>query len=149
MGVFLANYYLLWKALHIIAVISWMAGLLYMPRLFVYHSAYAAPSPMHTTFLTMERKLYYYIMYPAQVLSYVFGLILLFLPGIWDSGLYYIHLKIAAVLALSGFHLYLGHCYKTFKMGRKRPAEKFFRAINEIPTFLMILIVVLVVMKPF
>ena len=142
------NLYLTLKALHLIAVISWMAGLLYLPRIFVYHSENIKNESISFVFKTMERKLYYYIMTPAMALSWLFGLILILNIGFETLGSYWFLLKLIFVISLTFYHLYLGKVLKDFKFDQNKKSSKFFRIINEIPTILLILIVFIVVFKP-
>jgi len=136
------------KALHVIAVISWMAGLLYLPRLFVYHCAQAAGSPASETFKVMERRLLRYIMNPAMIASFVLGLWL-----IWELGsirhLGWLHAKLALVLALAVVHGLMAKWRRDFELDRNTRSARFFRMINEVPTLLMIAIVILAIVQPF
>ena len=141
------NGYLLFKSLHLIAVISWMAGLLYLPRIFVYHSE-NNNEIITSVFKTMERKLFYYIMTPAMVLSWLFGLILIHEVGFDQLASLWLQLKLILVLLLTGYHFYLGSLLNQFKLGQNKKSSKFYRYINEIPTLLLILIVFIVVFKP-
>jgi putative membrane protein len=135
------------KALHVIAVISWMAGLLYLPRLFVYHCAAPAGSPQSDTFKVMERRLLKAIMTPAMIVAWICGLLLLTPPGMLSGG--WIHVKLLAVLLLSASHGAMVGWTRAFAEDRNVKAAKFFRIANEVPTLLMILIVIMVVVKPF
>ena len=137
------------KALHIIAVIAWMAGLLYLPRLFVYHANALAGSDKAVTFMLMERRLMHGIMVPALVLTYAFGIALAATPGIvdWRGG--WIWAKLAFVLLLTVFHALLEHWRRDFAAGRNRRPARFYRIVNELPTVALIAIVILVVVKPF
>jgi putative membrane protein len=137
------------KALHIISVVAWMAGLFYLPRLFVYHAEAAVGSALSETFKVMERRLLRGIMNPAMVATYVFGILLALTPGTvdWDAG--WIYGKLAAVLALTVIHHLLGRWRKAFAADRDRHSARFYRIVNEIPTVLLIVIVLLVVAKPF
>jgi putative membrane protein len=140
------------KALHIIAVIAWMAGMLYLPRLFVYHCAAETGSVQSETFKAMERRLLRAIINPAMIATWIFGLWLAWLGpdsryGWFASG--WLWAKIILVLALSAVHGLLARWRKDFALDRNRHSPKFYRIINEIPTVLMILIVLLVVLKPF
>lgn len=137
------------KALHIISVIAWMAGLLYLPRLFVYHAGVEAGSAQAETFKVMERRLYKGIMTPAMSATWIFGLWLAFGFGIVDFSMGWVWLKAALVIAMSGYHGYLGRLLRDFAAGRNSRSSRFFRAINEIPTVIMIVIVIAVVVKPF
>jgi putative membrane protein len=141
------NYYLLFKSLHIIAVISWMAGLLYLPRIFVYHSE-AKHESQKEVFKTMERKLYNYIMMPAMLLSWLFGILLIHSLGLSVFFELWMQIKIAAVLLLTHYHFYLGKHLRLFAGDENQKSSKFFRIINEIPTILLIVIVFVVVFKP-
>ena len=141
------NSYLLFKSLHLIAVISWMAGLLYLPRIFVYHSE-NNNEIITSVFKTMERKLFYYIMTPAMVLSWLFGLILIHEVGFDQLASLWLNLKLILVLFLTVYHFYLGSLLNKFKFDQNKKSSKFYRYINEIPTLLLILIVFVVVFKP-
>lgn len=142
------NGYLLWvKALHVIAVISWMAGMLYLPRLFVYHVEAPAGSQFSETFKIMERRLLRMIMNPAMILVWLTGLTLAFLGNFFTAG--WFDAKFLLVLALSGMHGYLVTILKEFAADKNQRSATFYRQINEIPTVLMIAIVVLVIVKPF
>jgi len=142
------NSYLLFKSLHLISVISWMAGLLYLPRIFVYHSENLKSPEMSQVFKTMERKLYYFIMMPAMFLSWFFGLILISIIGFESLSLGWLKLKLVFVILLTIYHLYLGKILNEFKIDINKNSSKFFRWINEIPTVLLILIVLIVIFKP-
>ena len=141
------NLYLLFKSLHLISVISWMAGLLYLPRIFVYH-AEAYHESQKTTFMTMERKLYNYIMMPAMILSWLFGLLLIHSLGFAIFSELWMQIKIVAVLLLTHYHFYLGKHLRQFAQNNNSKSPKFFRIINEIPTVLLIVIVFIVIFKP-
>ena len=141
------NIYLLFKSLHLIAVISWMAGLLYLPRIFVYHSE-NTNEIVTTVFKTMERKLFYYIMTPAMVLSWIFGLALIHEIGIQQLVNLWLQLKLILVILLTAYHFYLGLLLNQFKLDQNKKTSKFYRYINEIPTLLLILIVFIVIFKP-
>lgn len=134
------------KILHIIAVISWMAGLLYLPRIYVYHCDVETGSKTDEIFQIMERKLLKFIMNPAMILTFIFGFYLAFQIG-FDMG--WVHAKITLVLILAGFHGYLAVARKKFANGQNKKSAKFYRIINEVPTILMIIIVTLVILKPF
>jgi putative membrane protein len=137
------------KALHIIAVIAWMAGLLYLPRLFVYHAGVPAGSNRAAMLATMERRLLYGIMAPAAIMTYGFGLALAAVPGLvaWQQG--WIWVKLALVGGLTVFHLLLARWRRDLAAGKSSHNERVYRIVNEIPTILMIVIVILVVLKPF
>ena len=141
------NSYLLFKSLHLIAVISWMAGLLYLPRIFVYHSENNSEI-ITTVFKTMERKLFYFIMTPAMVLSWIFGLILIHEVGFNQLASLWLLLKLILVLFLTAYHFYLGSLLNQFREDKNKKTSKFYRYINEIPTLMLILIVFIVVFKP-
>ena len=142
------NYYLLFKSLHLISVISWMAGLLYLPRIFVYHAENSDDKKISDVFKTMEKKLYFYIMTPAMILSWIFGLLLIHSIGFQQLGQTWMVLKIIFVIFLSLYHFYLGKIFKQFKFDQNTHSHKFYRLINEIPTILLILIVFVVIFKP-
>ena len=142
------NYYLLFKSLHLISVISWMAGLLYLPRIFVYHAENNDEIKIKEVFKVMERKLYFYIMTPAMILSWVFGLLLIHSIGFQQLGQTWMVLKIVFVLFLTVYHFYLGNILNQFKIDQNNRSHKFYRFINEIPTILLILIVFVVIFKP-
>ena len=139
--------YLWIKAFHIIAVISWMAGMLYLPRLFVYHAASKPGSEQSETFKTMERRLLNFIMTPAMALSWILGVALM-IQGHW-LGAGWFHVKFVLVIALSALHGLLSRYTADFARDRNTHSQKFFRIVNEIPTVLMIFIVLLAVVKPF
>ena len=139
--------YLLFKALHLIAVISWMAGLLYLPRIFVYHSE-NDNEIITNVFKTMERKLFNYIMTPAMLFSWLFGFVLVSEIGFDQFANLWLQLKLIFVILLSVYHLYLGHLLKRFEFNQNEKSSKFYRYINEIPTLLLILIVFIVIFKP-
>ena len=141
------NSYLLFKSLHLISVISWMAGLLYLPRIFVYHSE-NDNEIITSVFKTMERKLFYYIMTPAMVLSWLFGLVLIHEIGFEQLGNLWLQLKFVLVGFLTAYHFYLGLLLTQFKLDQNNKTSKFYRYINEIPTLLLILIVFIVILKP-
>ena len=141
------NFYLLLKSLHLIAVISWMAGLLYLPRIFVYHSE-NDNEIVTSVFKTMEKKLFYYIMYPAMTLSWLFGLLLISQIGFDKLSNLWLQLKFVLVLILTAYHFYLGFLLNKFNLNENKRSPKFYRYINEIPTLLLILIVFIVIFKP-
>ena len=142
------NYYLLFKSLHLISVISWMAGLLYLPRIFVYHAENNNDKKTSDVFKIMEKKLYFYIMTPAMILSWIFGLLLIHSIGFQQLGQTWMILKVIFVVLLSLYHFYLGKILNQFRTEQNSHSHKFFRLINEIPTILLILIVFVVVFKP-
>ena len=142
------NIYLLFKSLHLISVISWMAGLLYLPRIFVYHAQNSNKVIISEVFKVMEKKLYFYIMTPAMILSWFFGLLLIHSTGFQQLGQTWMLLKIVFVIILTLYHFYLGKILNQFKLDLNKHSHKFFRYINEIPTILLILIVFVVIFKP-
>jgi len=142
------NSYLLFKSLHLIAVISWMAGLLYLPRIFVYHVENLKDKNTSSIFKTMERKLFFYIMTPAMILTWIFGLILVSSLGLEVLSATWIKLKLLLVILLTLYHFYLSKLVNDFKLELNTKSSKFFRIINEVPTILLILIVFIVVFKP-
>jgi len=142
------NYYLLFKSLHLISVISWMAGLLYLPRIFVYHAENSDDRKISDVFKIMEKKLYFYIMTPAMILSWIFGLLLIHSIGFQQLGHMWMVLKIIFVIFLTLYHFYLGKTLNQFKFDQNTHSHKFYRLINEIPTILLILIVFVVIFKP-
>jgi len=142
------NIYLLLKSLHLIAVVSWMAGLLYLPRIFVYHAENNSESKIAEIFKTMERKLYFYIMTPAMILSWFFGLLLIHSIGFQQLSQTWLLLKFFFVIILTIYHFYLGKLLGQFKIDSNKHSHKFYRYINEIPTILLILIVFVVIFKP-
>ena len=141
------NSYLLLKSLHLISVISWMAGLLYLPRIFVYHSE-NNNEIISNIFKTIERKLFYYIMTPAMVLSWLFGLLLIHEIGFDQLTYLWLQLKLTLVILLTVYHFYLGLLLNQFKLDQNKKTSRFYRYINEIPTLLLILIVFIVIYKP-
>ena len=142
------NLYLLFKSLHLIFVISWMAGLLYLPRIFVYHSENNSEIKTSEIFKIMEKKLYFYIMTPAMALSWIFGLLLIHTIGFQQLAQTWLILKIIFVVILTVYHFYLGNMLNQFKLDQNKRSHKFYRYINEIPTILLILIVFVVIFKP-
>jgi protoporphyrinogen IX oxidase len=142
------NSYLLLKSLHLIAVISWMVGLLYLPRIFVYHVENTKKENISLVFKTMERKLYFYIMMPAMILTWIFGLILISNLGFEVLSTLWVKLKLLLVVSLTLYHFYLARLLVDFKLDQNTKSSKFFRIINEVPTILLILIVFIVVFKP-
>ena len=142
------NIYLTYKALHLIAVISWMAGLLYLPRIFVYHTENQSDRNISNVFKTMERKLYFYIMTPAMLISWIFGILLIGSIGFDQLSTYWLKTKLILVVLLTLYHFYLGNFLHKFKMDLNTKSSKFFRFFNEVPTILLILIIFIVVFKP-
>jgi protoporphyrinogen IX oxidase len=140
--------WLVWlKALHIIAVIAWMAGMLYLPRLFVYHAEAPVPSATSETFKIMERRLLKAIINPSMTVVFITGPLLAYLTGYWQAP--WLQMKFALAVGLAGLHGYFARCVKIFAKDKNRRPPRFFRVLNEVPTVLMILIVILVVVKPF
>ena len=142
-----ADAYLWVKAIHVIAIISWMAGMLYLPRLFVYHSETPVGSAQSETFKVMEQRLLSLITTPAMVIAWVLGLWLAWKSGYWAAP--WLHAKVALVLALSGLHGYLSAATRAFREDRNTKPARHWRIVNEIPAVLMVAIVILVVVKPF
>jgi len=142
------NSYLLFKSLHLIAVVSWMAGLLYLPRIFVYHVENKEKKEVTDIFEVMEKKLFYYIMRPAMIFTWIFGLILIYLNGIEIFSQLWMQIKIILVILLSVYNDYLGKCLVSLKNDSNTKSSKFFRIINEVPTIILIFTVFLVIFKP-
>jgi putative membrane protein len=140
------EFYDIVKILHILAVISWLAGLLYLPRIFVYHAQVATGSETDKIFQTMEKRLLLYIMLPSMLLVFIFGF---YLSSQIGFGFVWLHIKLTLVLILAGYHGFLSRCSKNFAKGENKHSQKFYRFINEVPTVLMIFIVALVILKPF
>ena len=141
------NLYLLFKSLHLIAVISWMAGLLYLPRIFVYHSE-ASHDSQKEVFKTMERKLYNYIMMPAMLLSWLFGILLIHSLGFGIFLELWMQIKLASVILLTCYHYTLGKYLNDFALDNNQKSSKFFRIYNEIPTIILIVVVFTTIFKP-
>lgn len=139
--------YLWLKVLHIISVIAWMAAMFYLPRLFVYHAETAPGTPQSETFKVMERRLLKAIMTPAMISSWIFGLWVAYEGGFFTSG--WLHAKLTLVLVMSGLHGYLARCVRQFAADANTHSSRHYRIVNEVPTVLMVLIVILVVIKPF
>ena len=145
------NTYLLFKSIHLIAVISWMAGLLYLPRIFVYHSDAVQNNKsedLMSAFKIMERRLFIYIMNPAMIVSWIFGVLLIHTIGIDNFGSLWLQLKLFFVIILTIYHFFLFRCLRKFAANNNFFSPKFYRIINEIPTVLLILITLVVVFKP-
>ena len=142
------NSYLLFKSLHLIALVSWMAGLLYLPRIFVYHVENKEKKEATDIFEVMEKKLFYYIMRPAMIFTWIFGLVLIYLNGLEIFSQLWMQIKIVLVILLSAYNDYLGKCLVSLKDHSNTRSSKFFRIINEVPTIMLILIVFLVIFKP-
>lgn len=144
-----ANLYLWLKALHIMAVISWMAGMLYLPRLFVYHAQRQSGSEASEMLKLMERRLLRYIINPAMILTFLFGLGLIHIVGFTGAGMGWLHVKIALVLVLAGIHGMLARYRKAFEKDANTRSPRFYKILNETVTLLMVVIVLLAVLKPF
>ena len=142
------NSYLVLKSLHLIAVISWMAGLLYLPRIFVYHVENYEKKEITDVFEVMEKRLYNFIMRPAMLLSWLFGIILVYLNGSDVLNNLWMQIKLILVIILSGYHEYLGKCLISLKNKTNTKTARFYRYINEVPTILLILIIFIVIIKP-
>ena len=145
------NTYLLFKSIHLIAVISWMAGLLYLPRIFVYHSESVRDNKsedLKETFKVMERRLFVYIMNPAMILSWIFGVLLIHTIGMDSFNFLWLQLKLLFVVILTIYHFFLFQCLRKFAENNNSFSPKFYRIINEIPTILLIGIILVVVFKP-
>ena len=145
------NTYLLFKSIHLITVISWMAGLLYLPRIFVYHSEAVANNKsedLMSTFKVMERRLFVYIMNPAMITSWLFGVLLIHAIGIDNFGFLWLQLKLLFVIILTIYHFFLFQCLRKFAENNNSYSSKFYRIINEIPTVLLIGVILVVVFKP-
>ena len=141
------NYYLLFKSLHLISVISWMAGLLYLPRLFVYHAETNNNEGKKETFKLMEKRLFLYIMNPAMILSWTFGVLLINSIGIETFSYLWLQLKLVMVIFLTIYHFFLFQCLKNFSQDNSKYSPKFYRIINEVPTILLIGIIFIVTFK--
>ena len=145
------NTYLLFKSIHLIAVISWMAGLLYLPRLFVYHSESLKnkkSEDLILTFKVMERRLFIYIMNPAMILSWILGVLLIHSIGFENFSALWLKIKLLLVIVLTIYHFFLFHCLKKFMKNTNTFSSRFYRIINEIPTILLIGIIFIIVFKP-
>jgi len=142
------NLYLLFKSLHLIAVISWMAGLLYLPRIFVYHVENYEKKQTIEIFEIMEKRLFNYIMRPAMLLSWVLGIVLILIIGIESFSFLWLQIKLILAISLSVYNEYLGRCLRLLKSGENNRSSRFYRIINEIPTVLLIFIVFIVIFKP-
>ena len=140
--------YLIYKSLHLIAVISWMAGLLYLPRIFVYHAETSNNEDKSNTFKIMERRLFIYIMNPSMILSWIFGLLLIHSIGTDSFSEFWLITKLILVISLTFYHFFLFKCLKRFSEDQNKQSPKFFRFINEVPTVLLIAIIFIVVFKP-
>ena len=139
------NIYLTLKALHLVAVISWMSGLLYLPRIFVYHVENIEKKQATDIFEVMERKLYNYIMRPAMILTWLFGIVLIYLNGLEIFSQLWMQIKLVLIIILSGYNGYLGRCRIALKNSTDTKSAKFYRIINEVPTIILIVVVFAVV----
>jgi len=144
---FFEDSYLWFKALHVISVLAWMAGLFYLPRLYVYHTNAEVGSELSETFKVMERRLLRAIMNPAMIASLIFGGLLLAEIDAWKEG--WLHVKLLCIVGMIAFHMMLAKYRKDFLADQNKKSEKFYRMINEVPTLLMIVIVIMVIVKPF
>ncbi len=144
---FVQDHYFLIQALHIISVIAWMAGLFYLPRLFVYHADVPPSSNRSAMLKVMERKLLKIIMNPAMIFSFIFGGLMLGVPGMMAQG--WIHAKLTLVLLLAGFHGLCARYVRLFAHNQNTKTHRYYRVFNEVPTLLMVAIVMLAVLKPF
>ena len=142
------NYYLLFKSLHLISAISWMAGLLYLPRIFVYHAETVNNKDKKETFKIMEKRLFFYIMNPSMILYWLFGVLLIHSIGTESFNQLWFQLKLGMVLLLTSYHFFLFQCLKSFNLDKGNYSPKFYRIINEVPTLLLIGIIFIVVFKP-
>ena len=142
------NAYLTFKSLHLIAVISWMSGLLYLPRIFVYHAETKNNQGQSETFKIMERRLFFYIMNPAMVISWIFGFLLVHSVGLESLNGIWLQIKLVLVIILTIYHFYLLNCLRNFSVDNNTSSPKFFRIINEIPTIILIVVIFLVIFKP-
>ena len=145
------NTYLLFKSIHLIAVISWMAGLLYLPRIFVYHSEAIQNNKsedLMSTFKVMERRLFIYIMNPAMIVSWIFGILLIHTIGMENFGSLWLQLKLFFVIILTIYHIFLLQCLRKFAENTNSFSPKFYRIINEIPTILLIGVIFIIIFKP-
>jgi putative membrane protein len=144
---FVVNNYALIKALHLIAVLSWMAGIFYLPRLYAYHAGVEKGSATSALFKVMERRLLKIIMNPAMIATFLLGGLLLSMPDIMKQG--WVHVKLLLVLGMAGLHGFLAVCRKDFENDTNTRSPRFYKILNEVPTVLMIVIVLLAVVKPF
>jgi protoporphyrinogen IX oxidase len=146
---FLAWFYPWTKAFHIISMVAWMAGMLYLPRLYVYHCDVARGSLESERFKVMERRLFKQIINPAMIATFAFGIMLVLTPGILDWSAGWWHVKLAGIVLLSGFHGMLSRWRRDFLEDRNSRSQRFYRISNEVPTVLMVVIIIMVVVRPF
>jgi putative membrane protein len=146
---FLAPIYLWTKSFHVISMIAWMAGQLYLPRLYVYHCEVPRGSPESERFKVMEHKLFKGIVNPAMIATFTFGILLVLTPGVidWHAGWW--HVKLTMVLLMGGYHGFLSRWRKDFLEDRNQRPQRFYRMVNEVPAILMVIIVIMVIVKPF
>ncbi|WP_207538132.1 protoporphyrinogen oxidase HemJ [Sabulicella rubraurantiaca] len=149
MSDFLAAAYPWTKSLHVISMVAWMAGLFYLPRLFIYHHQVEGSGTEHQRFVLMERRLLRAIMNPAMIATWVFGLLLVLTPGVVDWRAGWWHAKLSSVLLMTGFHMLLARQRRFFEAGGRPLTERGWRFLNEVPTLLLIVIVTMVIAKPF
>ena len=145
------NIYLLFKSIHLIAVISWMVGLLYLPRIFVYHSESIEnkkSEDLVLTFKVMEKRLFIYIMNPAMIISWIFGILLIYSVGVNNLNVFWLQLKLLFVVVLTIYHFFLFNCLRKFVANTNSHSPRFYRTINEIPTVLLIAVIFVIVFKP-
>lgn len=145
----LVDYYLVLKALHIIAIVAWFAGMFYLPRLYVYHAGVAPGSEASELFKIMERRLLRAIINPAMILVFVFGILLVMVPGVDALSQGWFHIKATLVLILAGYHGYLARIRKVFAADKNTKDPRFYRILNEVPTVILVAVVFLAVLKPF
>ena len=138
----------MFKSLHLIAIVSWMAGLLYLPRIFVYHVENKEKKIVTDVFEVMEKRLFFYIMRPAMILTWIFGLVLIYLNGLDIFSQLWMQIKIFLVILLSAYNDYLGRCIIALKNSTNTKSAKFFRIINEIPTVILIIVIFVAIFKP-
>lgn len=144
----IGTYYLWFKALHVIAVIAWMAGLLYLPRLYVYHAQAETGSELSETLKIMENRLLRYIMNPAMIIAWILGLLMLWaMPDLMKQG--WMHLKLTAIVLLTAMHMVFAKWRRQFANDENTKSDRFYRIVNEIPTVLMIIIVIMAIAEPF
>lgn len=144
----MSHYYDWFKVIHVISVITWMAGIFYLPRLYVYHSTVKVGSESDEIFKVMERKLLRYIMNPSMIITLIFGILIAYIYGFKALGAWF-HIKMLCVCFLTAYHGLLARWRKDFEFGRNKHSEKFYRIINEVPSVLLVIIVIMVIVKPF
>jgi putative membrane protein len=144
----ISDYYEIFKVLHIISIISWMAGMFYLPRLYVYHADVKIGSETDILFKLMEKRLLHIIINPSMISTLIFGLLITYIYGFKAVGIWF-HIKMTSVALLLAIHGFLAKCRKNFEKGENKYSAKFFRILNEVPVILMIICVIMVVIKPF